>query len=76
MHIVSDFTRNVQEEEDWIMLADGCRLAIRIWRPVDAESDPVPAILEYLPYRKRPDGDSRRADARLLGWPRLRRGAR
>ncbi|MCW4148959.1 CocE/NonD family hydrolase [Halomonas sp. 18H] len=53
MQIVSDFPREVQEEEDWITLADGCRLAIRIWRPVDAESDPVPAILEYLPYRKR-----------------------
>ena len=53
MHIVSDLPRKVQEEEDWITLSDGCRLGIRIWRPVDAESDPVPAILEYLPYRKR-----------------------
>ena len=25
----------------------------RIWLPEDAESDPVPAILEYLPYRRR-----------------------
>ncbi|MCP1366404.1 CocE/NonD family hydrolase, partial [Halomonas sp. BBD48] len=53
MHIVSDFPRDVQEEEGFITLADGCRLGVRIWRPVDAESDPVPAILEYLPYRKR-----------------------
>ncbi|WP_104203901.1 CocE/NonD family hydrolase [Billgrantia saliphila] len=53
MHIVSDFPRDVREEEGWITLADGCRLGVRIWRPVDAESDPVPAILEYLPYRKR-----------------------
>jgi putative CocE/NonD family hydrolase len=36
----------------WIPLADGCRLAARIWLPVDAEERPVPAILEYLPYRK------------------------
>jgi len=36
----------------WIPLADGCRLSARIWRPVDAEDDPVPVILEYLPYRK------------------------
>jgi len=28
-------------------------LAARIWLPVDAEQNPVPAILEYLPYRKR-----------------------
>ncbi|ABE58467.1 CocE/NonD family hydrolase [Chromohalobacter israelensis] len=53
MRIVSHFPRQIHEEEDWITLADGCRLAVRIWRPVDAERDPVPAILEYLPYRKR-----------------------
>ncbi|MCK0767831.1 CocE/NonD family hydrolase [Chromohalobacter canadensis] len=53
MHIVSHFPRQIHEEEDWITLADGCRLAVRIWRPIDAERDPVPAILEYLPYRKR-----------------------
>jgi hypothetical protein len=53
MHIVRDFPRPVVEEETWLTLADGCRLAVRIWRPADAESDPVPAILEYLPYRKR-----------------------
>jgi len=35
-----------------IPLPDGCRLAARIWRPVDAVDHPVPAILEYLPYRK------------------------
>ena len=35
----------------WIELADGCRLAARIWLPEDAEQHPVPAILEYLPYR-------------------------
>ena len=31
----------------------GCRLAARIWLPEDAEASPVPAILEYIPYRKR-----------------------
>ena len=39
-------------ENTWIVLADGTRLAARIWLPVDAEQNPVPAILEYLPYRK------------------------
>ena len=39
-------------ENTWITLADGVRLAARIWLPEDAEQNPVPAILEYLPYRK------------------------
>jgi putative CocE/NonD family hydrolase len=33
-------------------MSDGTRLAARIWLPVDAEENPVPALLEYLPYRK------------------------
>jgi putative CocE/NonD family hydrolase len=54
MKVVGQFPRRVKEIENaWITLADGCRLAARIWMPVDAEDDPVPAILEYLPYRKR-----------------------
>ncbi|MBB3231844.1 CocE/NonD family hydrolase [Halomonas stenophila] len=53
MRIVDEFPRRVREEETWIPMADGTRLAARIWRPVDAEHHPVPAILEYLPYRKR-----------------------
>ncbi|MEZ5121127.1 MAG: CocE/NonD family hydrolase [Solirubrobacterales bacterium] len=36
----------------WIPLSDGTRLCARIWRPEDAQQRPVPAILEYLPYRK------------------------
>src|SRR5712691_11686759 len=36
----------------WIPMRDGVRLSARIWLPVDAETDPVPAILEYIPYRK------------------------
>ena len=43
--------------DTWIDLADKRRLAARLWRP---ETDaPVPAILEYLPYRKR-DGTAPR----------------
>ncbi|MDK3073649.1 CocE/NonD family hydrolase [Sedimentitalea sp. JM2-8] len=46
--------REIEELPDMgITLADGCRLSARVWRPVDADADPVPAILEYLPYRKR-----------------------
>jgi hypothetical protein len=33
-------------------MPDGARLAARIWLPEDAEDDPVPAVLEYIPYRK------------------------
>ena len=34
-------------ENEWITLADGTRLAARIWMP---EGDgPFPAVLEYLP---------------------------
>ncbi|MBV8340217.1 MAG: CocE/NonD family hydrolase [Candidatus Eremiobacteraeota bacterium] len=40
-------------EHTLIPLKDGTMLAARIWLPDDAEQNPVPAILEYLPYRKR-----------------------
>ena len=36
-------------ETEWIPLADGSRLAARLWLPEGAGR--VPAILEYLPYR-------------------------
>ena len=50
----TDFPRRVREiENTWIPLPDGVKLAARIWLPEDADADPVPAILEYLPYRKR-----------------------
>ena len=35
----------------WIPLPDGTRLHAKIWLPVDAEADPVPAVIEYGPYR-------------------------
>jgi len=35
-----------------IPMSDGAELAADMWLPVDAEENPVPAILEYLPYRK------------------------
>ncbi len=40
-------------ENLFIPLADGCRLAARVWLPAAAEARPVPAVLEYIPYRKR-----------------------
>ncbi|MFW5915638.1 MAG: CocE/NonD family hydrolase, partial [Planctomycetota bacterium] len=53
MQTVESFPRSVKEIFNiWIPMPDGCRLAARIWMPEDALSDPVPAILEYIPYRK------------------------
>ena len=54
MKTVTDFPRKVKEIENlWIPMSDGVRLAARMWIPEDAEEKPVPAIVEYLPYRKR-----------------------
>ncbi|MEQ8968699.1 MAG: CocE/NonD family hydrolase [Azospirillaceae bacterium] len=36
-----------------IPMPDGCTLAAKLWLPADAEARPVPAILEYIPYRRR-----------------------
>lgn len=47
------FPRRIRQEDVWIPTRDGkTRLHARIWLPVDAVTDPVPALLEYLPYRK------------------------
>jgi putative CocE/NonD family hydrolase len=34
----------------WIPMGDGVRLSARLWIP--ATTEPVPAVLEYIPYRK------------------------
>jgi putative CocE/NonD family hydrolase len=54
------------EEHVWITLSDGCRLGARLWLPEGAERTPVPAILEYIPYRKR-DG-TRARDEPMHGY--------
>lgn len=36
----------------WIEMSDGVRLSAKIWLPKQSASKPVPAILEYIPYRK------------------------
>ncbi len=52
--MVSELPHMVRDIENvFIPMADGCRLAARIWLPEDAENRPVPALLEYIPYRKR-----------------------
>jgi len=51
----------IEEENIWVPMPDGTRLAGRLWRPEGAGR--VPLILEYLPYRKR-DG-TRARDERM-----------
>jgi putative CocE/NonD family hydrolase len=52
--IVTEFPRRVKTVENiFIPLKDGTRLAAKMWLPEDAGEKPVPAILEYIPYRKR-----------------------
>ena len=51
---ISPLPQPVQAIENvWIPMRDGARLAARIWLPENADTEPVPAILEYIPYRKR-----------------------
>ncbi len=40
-------------DNEWITVRDGTQLAARIWMPRQAASQPVPSVLEFLPYRKR-----------------------
>ena len=54
MQIVESFPYSVREIENvFIPMRDGKRLAARIWLPEKAETSPLPAIMEYIPYRKR-----------------------
>lgn len=54
MRVVTEFPHAVVETPDMgITLSDGCRLSARVWMPEDAATNPVPAVLEYIPYRKR-----------------------
>jgi uncharacterized protein len=54
VHLIDTFPRPIRDIEHLeIKTRDGTRLAARVWLPVDAEDDPVPAVLEYIPYRRR-----------------------
>lgn len=60
--------------EEWphfyIPLSDGTKLAARAWLPDNATTQPVPAILEYIPYRKR-DGTKTRDEQMHPYWARF-----
>ena len=47
-------------------MRDGVELSANIWRPVDADAEPVPAILEMIPYGK--DNWRRNADTGRGEW--------
>lgn len=49
LHIRTSFPYETAHEDLRIPLPDGTRLYARVWRPLTEE--PVPALLEYLPYR-------------------------
>ncbi|HEY2764908.1 MAG TPA: CocE/NonD family hydrolase [Pseudonocardiaceae bacterium] len=54
MRAVSSLPYEITEDTHvWIPVSDGTRLAARIWRPVCSDEEPVPGVLEYIPYRKR-----------------------
>jgi len=50
----------------WITMDDGCRLAARLWRPKQAETAPVPAVLEHIPYRRNDNKAAR--DHQIHAW--------
>ncbi|HMB20341.1 MAG TPA: CocE/NonD family hydrolase, partial [Spirochaetota bacterium] len=67
MKTITEFPCKVKEiEHTMIPLSDGIRLAARIWMPEEAMKTPVPAILEYIPYRLR--DNTRRRDSMIQAY--------
>ena len=63
-----NYTHSIEEwTHFFIDLTDGTRLAARAWLPTNATEQPVPAILEYIPYRKR-DGTAIRDEQMHPYW--------
>ncbi|MDJ0357442.1 CocE/NonD family hydrolase [Paenarthrobacter sp. PH39-S1] len=53
MKITTEFPRRVTVLDNvFIPMDDGTQLAATIWLPEDAAENPVPVLLEYLPYRR------------------------
>ena len=66
--VVTQFPRKVRIVENvFIPMSDGIRLAAKLWLPEDAERDPVPAIVECVPYRKR-DGTRTHDQGSHMYW--------
>jgi len=61
---ITEFPHRVRHIENmWVPTPSGERMAARVWMPEGAERKPVPAILKYIPYRKR---DNTRAGDDLM----------
>lgn len=53
MTVRTEFPFAITEDRDMgIVMSDGVRLSARVWMPANAVMHPVPAVLEYIPYRK------------------------
>lgn len=53
MRIRTEFPHQVVVHDNVrIPMRDGATLSARLWLPADADVRPVPALVEYLPYRK------------------------
>lgn len=51
---MADYPHDIEMlEHVLIPMSDGVNISARIWLPKDASENPVPAIMEYIPYRKR-----------------------
>ncbi|MEV6795555.1 CocE/NonD family hydrolase [Streptomyces sp. NPDC051320] len=53
MRFVSNLPFATMDEDVTVPMSDGVHLSARIWRPRSSDAEPVPAVLEYIPYRKR-----------------------
>src|SRR5277367_1818242 len=54
MIIVGQYPRPIHVIENLrIPMPDGSTLAAKVWLPRDVEQRPVPAIIDYIPYRQR-----------------------
>ncbi|WP_052849802.1 CocE/NonD family hydrolase [Streptomyces avicenniae] len=53
MRVTDDLPHPVlREDHVTVPVSDGIRLSARVWRPENSGTEPVPAVLEYIPYRK------------------------
>jgi len=54
MRVVEKLPHKIRVVENiFIPLKSGDQVAAKLWIPEDAETNPVPAVMEYIPYRKR-----------------------
>ena len=54
MRVVEKLPQSIRVVENiFIPLKDGSKVAAKLWMPEDAEKNPVPVVIEYIPYRKR-----------------------